>query len=73
VTQPGTGERTSDAAAGGTLPRRAVLLLAALVLASLAFASRAEAFVYWGDYWGGIGRANLDGTGVSKKIKLVKR
>ena len=61
--RPGT-QRTFEAAArGGNLPRGAVLLLAALLVASLTVASRAEAFVYWSGNTGGIGRANLDGTG----------
>jgi hypothetical protein len=63
----GTAGRESEApACGGRLPRRAVLLLAALVVAFLAFAPRAEVFVYWANNGGDtIGRAKLDGTGVN--------
>ncbi|MGH2798846.1 MAG: hypothetical protein ACRDM0_14495, partial [Thermoleophilaceae bacterium] len=48
--------------------RPALLLLAAFLLATLAFSSRADAFVYWpsGSAFGSgntISRANLDGTG----------
>jgi virginiamycin B lyase len=43
--------------------RRLIVLLA--VALPLAFATSAHAYVYWGDYQGGmIGRANLDGTAV---------
>ena len=55
-------------AGAGGFPRRAVLLLAALLVLTLAFASRAEAFVYWanGNAIGSIGRANLNGTGADR-------
>ena len=49
--------------------RRATLVLAALALATLAFAARADAFVYWTNYKAGtIGRANLDGSGVDQSF-----
>ena len=52
--------------------RRAVLFLAALLLASPALAPRAEAFVFWTNSGDTIGRANLDGTGVDPSfITLV--
>jgi virginiamycin B lyase len=49
------------------------LLFATLVALALAFAARAEAFVYWantGDDFNGvrIGRANLDGTGANQNF-----
>jgi virginiamycin B lyase len=70
MARPGTREQTSNAATrGGNLPRRAVLLLAALLAASLALAARAEAFVYWSNFGTNtIGRANLDGTGVDQSF-----
>jgi hypothetical protein len=49
-------------------------LLAALLVLTLALASRAEAFIYWAnhDLGGGsrgtIARANLDGTGVDESF-----
>ena len=47
------------------------LLAAFLLLLPLAHAPRAEAYVYWNSE-NGIGRANLDGTGVKKGfIKLA--
>jgi len=47
------------------------LLAAFLLLLPLALAPRAEAYVYWNSE-NGIGRANLDGTGVKKGfIKLA--
>ena len=60
------------AARGGNLPRRAVLLLAALLAAFLVLAPRAEAFVFWAGVGGDIGRANLDGTGVDKSFITLK-
>ena len=52
------------------LVRRAGLALVTLAFVSLAFAGRADAFVYWANSPGGnggtIGRANLDGTGVNE-------
>ena len=64
--------RTIEGAArGGNLPRRAVLLLAALLVAFLAVAPRADAFVFWTKL-GGIGRANLDGTGVDQSFITLK-
>jgi len=71
MARPGTGERTTEAAfRGGLHPPRAVLLLAALLAASLAFAPRAEAFVYWagGENTTTIGRANNDGSGVDNSF-----
>jgi virginiamycin B lyase len=50
------------------LARRASLLLGALALATLSFAARADAFIYWLDYGGTIGRANLDGTAVDQSF-----
>jgi hypothetical protein len=48
-----------------TVGRRAALALATLLVATLALAGRADAFVYWtGFISNSIGRANLDGTGV---------
>ena len=58
-----TGRESEAAARGGALPPRAVLLVAALVVAALALAPRAEAFVYWIDL-DAVARADLDGTGV---------
>jgi hypothetical protein len=67
---PGTGEATEAAFRGSPHPRRAVLLLAALIAVSLATAARAEAFVYWAGGEGSttIGRANNDGSGVDKSF-----
>jgi hypothetical protein len=52
--------------------RSATVLLAAIFLLTLALAPRAEAFVYWANHPGGphqgIGRANLDGTGVDRSF-----
>src|SRR5262245_32065526 len=63
MTQLGTGVGTTEAASrGGLHPRAVVLLLAALVVASVALAPRAEAFVYWTNGDSSIGRANLDGS-----------
>jgi virginiamycin B lyase len=69
-------------ARGGDLPRRAVLLLAALLVLALALAPRAEAFVYWTNSPPcpelpctgppAIGRANLDGTGVNQRFIEVE-
>src|SRR3954447_14063359 len=50
------------------LLRRAALGLAALLVATLALAARADAFVYWTNFNGTIGRANLDGTGVDQSF-----
>jgi virginiamycin B lyase len=43
-------------------------LLAALLVVTLALAPRAEAYIYWTDPDGTIGRANLDGTGVDESF-----
>jgi hypothetical protein len=44
-------------------------LLAALLVLTLALASRAEAFIYWADYGkNSIGRADLDGTGIDGRF-----
>jgi hypothetical protein len=52
-----------------TLARCAALVLAALAVATLALAARADAYVYWTNYDPGtIGRANLDGTGVDQSF-----
>jgi hypothetical protein len=49
--------------------RRAVLVLAAFALASLALVARADAFVYWANFnTGTIGRANLDGSGADQRF-----
>ena len=58
--RPGS-QRTFQAARGENFPRRALLLLAALLAASFALAPRAEAFVYW-SHESGITRGGLDGT-----------
>jgi hypothetical protein len=61
-------------AARGTVHRLSIccppLLLAALLALTLtlAFAPRAEAFVYWANESRTIGRANLDGTGVDRSF-----
>jgi hypothetical protein len=70
VAQPGSGKRTFQAAfCGGILLHRAVLLLAAVLVLTLAVAARADAFVYWANTNAGtIGRANLDGTGVNQNF-----
>jgi Ca2+-binding RTX toxin-like protein len=59
-----TGARGGHSAAR----RRAPLLLAALVFATLALAARADAFIYWAnnDDPGTILRATLEGTGVDQ-------
>ena len=50
-------------------PRRVALVLAALAVATLALAARADAYVYWTDAAKDtIGRANLDGTGVDRSF-----
>ncbi len=46
--------------------RGATLLVLAALAATLAFAPRAGAYVYWANNFGTIGRANLDGTGPSQ-------
>jgi virginiamycin B lyase len=57
-----------------TLGRRIALVFAALAVAILALAARADAFIYWTNVVGGpsqqgaIGRANLDGTGVNQNF-----
>jgi hypothetical protein len=52
--------------------RRAVLLVAAVLVASPALAARADAFVFWTNLGDTIGRANLDGTGMDPSfIALV--
>ena len=48
--------------------RRAALALATLAVATLALAARADAYVYWTNDNGTIGRANLDGTGVNQSF-----
>jgi virginiamycin B lyase len=55
---------------GGTHPSIwfATLLVAAILTLCLVLAARAEAFVYWADDTGTIGRANLDGTGVDRSF-----
>jgi virginiamycin B lyase len=67
---PVTGERSFKAAVGeDRLRRRGPLVLAALLVFALAFAPRADAFVYWANNGAGtIGRANLDGTGVNQNF-----
>jgi virginiamycin B lyase len=52
------------------LPSGAVvgLVVAALVVAVLAFAPGAGAYIYWTDVYGHIGRANLDGSGVDRNF-----
>ena len=67
MARPSTGGQTFEAASRrGNLPRRAVLVLAALLAASLALASRADAFIYWAEPGrDAMGRANLDGTGAN--------
>jgi hypothetical protein len=54
------------------------LFVAFLLIVPLAFAPRAEAFIYWAEtHWnpfkGTIGRANLDGTGVNESFITRKR
>jgi streptogramin lyase len=49
------------------LVRRAAVALATLAVAALALVTRADAFVYWTN-GNAIGRANLDGTGVSQSF-----
>jgi virginiamycin B lyase len=57
-----------------TLGRRSALAFAAVAVAILALAGRADAFIYWTNVVGGpsqlgtIGRANLDGTGVNQNF-----
>jgi hypothetical protein len=70
MARPSSGERTVEAPArGGGLPRRAILLLAALLVLPLAFVPRAEAFVYWANFeTNTIARANLDGTGANQSF-----
>ena len=51
------------------LPRRVALVLAALAVATLALAARADAYVYWTDAAKDtIGRADPDGTGVDRSF-----
>jgi hypothetical protein len=60
---------TSAARGRSTRVRRAVLVLAAFALASLALVARADAFVYWANFnTGTIGRANLDGSGADQRF-----
>jgi sugar lactone lactonase YvrE len=48
---------------------RLALLLAAVLLLTVAFVPRAAAFVYWANAGNGtIGRANLDGTGANQSL-----
>jgi virginiamycin B lyase len=67
MARPSTGERTFEATArGDRLHRRGLLLVAALLVLALVFASRADAYIYWANPDGdAIGRANLDGTGAN--------
>src|SRR5918994_929963 len=67
---PQTQRRESDAAARvGECARGAVIFLAALLAAALAFAPRADGFVYWTNFTSGtIGRANLNGTGANQSF-----
>jgi Ca2+-binding RTX toxin-like protein len=48
------------------LMRRIALALATLVVAGLALAAHAEAYVYWANLSGSIGRATLQGTGANQ-------
>ena len=71
--EPGTQGREWEAVCAGDHARRAVIFLAALLVAALAFAPRADAFVYWattGSPTTGttIGRANLNGTGANQSF-----
>ena len=52
------------------LPSGAVvgLVVAASLVAVLAFAPGAGAYIYWTDVYGHIGRANLDGSGVDRNF-----
>jgi hypothetical protein len=72
------GRESGAAVHAGDHARRAVLLLAALLVLTLALVPRAEAFVYWANHQGlngsqvvgfnSIGRANLNGTGADQNF-----
>jgi virginiamycin B lyase len=67
--QNGLPPPSRSGAIGSECIRAIALLLAALLVLTLALVPRAEAFVYWAHSFGGaIGRANLDGTGVDQSF-----
>jgi virginiamycin B lyase len=47
---------------------RLALLATAFLALTATFTSRADAFVYWGNFDGTVGRANLDGTNVEESF-----
>ena len=70
----GVHRRRESPRSGSDRPLVRMQLLAAVVLAVLALAAPAEAFVYWGNFNdNGIGRSDLDGRNRDQSVVVGRR